>query len=307
MSLPVDESAPVNSKNKTIDELITANSKNTPIIPINANNVSADELNESVLTDDNPVANNDKRNMPVSKSESTNKKGALNINTIYFDFDKYNIRSDAEFELDKIAKIMKLYPNITIDVGSHADSRGKNAYNIKLSNNRAKSTIKYLVDKGVTLNRISGKGYGEVQLAENCPNGVRCTEYQHQLNRRSEFLVTNASDNITIKSNNILNSNNFDASESIVNSGAFTNYNFSSNNKNVAYTVQIGAFRDNVQSRKYDKLTNLFNHRYDDGFNRYFAGKFKTSSEARRYMRLLKKRGFEGAFVIGLKGSDRFY
>ncbi|MCK5677504.1 MAG: SPOR domain-containing protein, partial [Flavobacteriaceae bacterium] len=114
------------------------------------------------------------------------------------------------------------------------------------------------------------------------------------------------SGDITIKSNNILNSDNFDASESIANSGAFTNYNFSPNNNTVAYTVQIGAFRRNVQSEKYDKLTNLFNHRYDDGFNRYFAGKFKNSYEAKKYMRLLKKRGFEGAFVVGLKGNDRF-
>jgi len=254
--------------------------------------------NESIVVEE--------ENITVGESKLADKKNTININTIYFDFDKYNIRSDAEFELDKIVEIMRQYPNITIDIGSHADSRGTNVYNMKLSNNRAKSTIQYLVDKGITLNRISGKGYGEEQTATNCPNGVRCTEFQHQLNRRSEFFVANVSGDISVKSNNILNSDNFNTSESIANSGTFTNYNFNPDNNTVAYTVQIGAFKRNVQSKKYDKLTNLFNHRYDDGFNRYFAGKFKNSNEAKKYMRLLKKRGFEGAFVVGLKGSDRF-
>ena len=92
----------------------------------------------------------------------------------------------------------------------------------------------------------------------------------------------------------------------MANSGVFINYNFDSNNTNVTYTVQIGAFKGNIQSNKFDKLNNLFNHQYDDGYNRYFAGKFKTSDEARSYAKLLKKSGFEGAFLVGLKGSTRF-
>ena len=298
MTLLIDESVAVNNKNKPVSESELDNKMNMPVSKSVVTDNENKPINESELEG--------KKNAPVNESKLADKKGVMNINTIYFDFDKFKIRSDAEFELDKIAEIMRQYPNITIDVGSHADSRGTNTYNMKLSNNRAKSTIQYLVNKGIALNRISGKGYGEEQLATDCPDGVRCTEYRHQLNRRSEFFVANTSNDITIKSNNILNSDNFDANESIANSGAFTNYNFSPNNTTVAYTVQIGAFRDNVQSKKYDKLTNLFNHRYDDGFNRYFAGKFKNSSEAKKHMRLLKKRGFEGAFVVGLKGSDRF-
>ena len=240
------------------------------------------------------------------KVMSIRTKNTLNINTIYFDFDKYNIRSDAEFELDKIAEFMKQRPDIKIDISSHADSRGTNAYNLKLSDNRAKSTIQYLVNKGISHIRISGKGYGEVQLSENCPSGVPCNEYQHQLNRRSEFLVTNDSGDITFKSDNILFSNNFDTNNYVTNSGIFVNYNFNSDNNTVAYTVQVGAFHGKIQSKKYKELTNLFNHQYDDGFNRYFAGKFKNSNQAKKYMSLLRKKGFNGAFVVGLKGADRF-
>lgn len=230
----------------------------------------------------------------------------ISINTIYFDFDKYNIRSDAEFELDKIASIMKQNPDIKIDVSSHTDSRGTNTYNIKLSNNRAKSTIQYLVDKGISKVRFTGKGYGENQLAENCPNGVPCTEYRHQLNRRSEFLVTNTSEDISFKSSNILFSHKDNKNEYAANSGVFVNYNFNPDNTTVAYTVQVGAFRGKIQSEKYKKLTNLFNHRYDDGFDRYFAGKFKNSYKAKKYMNALRKKGFNGAFVVGLKGTNRF-
>ena len=234
------------------------------------------------------------------------RRNSIDINTIYFNFDKFNIRPDAEYELNRIAKVMNEYPDIKIDVGSHTDSRGKNSYNINLSNKRANSTIQYLVNKGISYDRISGNGFGEEQLAENCSSKINCTEFQHQLNRRSQFIFTNTPEDITIKSYNRLFSDGYNSKESLANSGVFINYNFDSNNTDVTYTVQIGAFKGNVQSNKFNKLTNLFNHRYDDGYNRYFVGKFNSSDEARSYAKLLKKSGFEGAFLVGLKGDTRF-
>jgi len=67
----------------------------------------------------------------------------------------------------------------------------------------------------------------------------------------------------------------------------------------------VGAFHGKVQTNKYSNLTNLFNHRYNDGFNRYYSGIFETSTQARNYLKLLKQKGFEGAFVVGLNGSER--
>jgi outer membrane protein OmpA-like peptidoglycan-associated protein len=241
---------------------------------------------------------------PDTDLSAVNDKNTVNINTIYFDFNKYNIRYDAKLELDKIAVVLKEYPEIEIDVNSHTDSRGENAYNFELSISRASATIEYLVDKGIKPHRISGKGFGEIQLATNCPDGVPCTGYQHQLNRRSEFsIIKNGLNDVTFRSNNRSNYNNYDLNDTTTNSGAFVNYDFS--NDTEVFTVQIGAFHKNVQTDKFSKLTNLFNHRYDDGFNRYYAGIFETSNEARSYLKQLRKRGFEGAFVVGLNGKER--
>ena len=82
------------------------------------------------------------------------------------------------------------------------------------------------------------------------------------------------------------------------------NYNFSSYNE--VYTVQIGAFKGNAETDKYIKLSSLFNHYYDDGLNRYFSGIFDSHMEAMNYLDLLKKNGFNDAFVVGLKGDKRF-
>lgn len=115
----------------------------------------------------------------------------VNINTIYFDLNKYNIRPDAAKELDKVVQVMNEYPELLIDAGSHTDSRGTDSYNMKLSDRRAKSTIDYIISKGIDPNRLAYKGYGETQLVNNCTNGVKCSDEEHELNRRTEFQIAN--------------------------------------------------------------------------------------------------------------------
>jgi outer membrane protein OmpA-like peptidoglycan-associated protein len=117
----------------------------------------------------------------------------ININTIYFDFDKFNIRPDAAKELDKVVQVMKEYPELLIEAGSHTDSRGKDKYNMKLSERRAKSTVDYIVSKGIDASRITFQGYGETELVNKCSNDVKCTDDEHQLNRRTEFKIANES------------------------------------------------------------------------------------------------------------------
>lgn len=114
---------------------------------------------------------------------------AIRIENIYYDFDKWNIRTDAAVELDKLVKIMKDNPTIWIELGSHTDSRGKDAYNLNLSQKRAESAVQYIISRGINKNRITAKGYGETQLLNKCANGVDCTEEEHQLNRRTEFKI----------------------------------------------------------------------------------------------------------------------
>ena len=118
----------------------------------------------------------------------------IQINPIYFDLNKSNIRPDAAKELDKIVKVMQENPTMTIELGSHTDCRSSKSYNMSLSDRRAKSSAAYIVSKGVTKARIVGKGYGESKLINGCECEGKvvstCSEEEHQANRRTEFLIT---------------------------------------------------------------------------------------------------------------------
>lgn len=115
----------------------------------------------------------------------------VNTNVIYFDKDKFNIREDAETTLMKVFHILNKYPDLIIEVGSHTDSQSSDEYNLELSNNRAKSSIAWFLNLGIEPSRILGKGYGETQLVNKCSNGVKCTDEEHGLNRRTEFVIVN--------------------------------------------------------------------------------------------------------------------
>ena len=103
---------------------------------------------------------------------------------------KSDIRPDAAQELNKIVEVMKEYPQMIIKVEAHTDSRGSDRYNETLSDKRAKSTASYIISQGIEENRIeSAIGYGEKQLLNGCRNGVKCSNEEHDLNRRSEFII----------------------------------------------------------------------------------------------------------------------
>lgn len=129
----------------------------------------------------------DKTVKPVQTGDDLAKTFGIKI--IYFDLDKWNIRPDAAVDLAKIVEVMKDYPKMKIDVRSHTDSRQTHQYNERLSDRRAKSTIAWMVKQGIDPSRLTGKGYGETQLLNKCADGVPCSEAEHQLNRRSEFII----------------------------------------------------------------------------------------------------------------------
>jgi outer membrane protein OmpA-like peptidoglycan-associated protein len=114
----------------------------------------------------------------------------LNLKPIYFDFDKATILVQSEKELQKVIDYMNQFPEINVDIRSHTDSRGTARYNLKLSGERAEATMAYLVAKGIAKDRLTAKGYGETELLNNCKDHHKCTEEAHQINRRSEFIVT---------------------------------------------------------------------------------------------------------------------
>jgi outer membrane protein OmpA-like peptidoglycan-associated protein len=141
------------------------------------------ELEENVL------------NLELQQDEYKIKTGddithALNLQPIYFVFDKYNIRPDSEIELQKVIALLNTHPKLKIDIRSHTDSRADDIYNMQLSNKRADSTANYIIIRGgIEASRITGKGYGETQLVNKCYNGITCSEEEHEQNRRSEFIV----------------------------------------------------------------------------------------------------------------------
>lgn len=113
----------------------------------------------------------------------------LNIPIIYFDFDKSNIRQDAQVELEKLLAALNQYPKLNLEIRSHTDSRGNDTYNKELSQRRATSTLNYLVENGIDATRLTAIGKGETELVNNCANGIPCSESEHQKNRRSEFII----------------------------------------------------------------------------------------------------------------------
>ena len=127
---------------------------------------------------------------PFKKPEEIFKGAVIQLDQLYYDFNKWNIRSDAAIELDKVVNLMKNYPSLEIELGSHTDSRGSDRYNQRLSQKRAESAVEYIISRGISSSRIIAKGYGERQLVNNCSNGVECDEEEHQRNRRTEIKVT---------------------------------------------------------------------------------------------------------------------
>jgi len=113
----------------------------------------------------------------------------LQLSTIYFDLNKFDIREDAEIEIQKVIVAMEKYPSLKIKVNAHTDSRGNDAYNLWLSQKRAESTVKYMISKGISADRLDGEGFGEKLLLNECDDGIPCSREKHQLNRRSEFII----------------------------------------------------------------------------------------------------------------------
>ncbi|MBN2663401.1 MAG: OmpA family protein [Bacteroidales bacterium] len=114
----------------------------------------------------------------------------IDLNPIFFEFDKYNITSEAAYELDKIVKLMNDKPNMVVEVKSYTDCKGSKSYNMRLSQKRAESTIAYIQDKITNPSRISGQGYGEIDLNTNgdCPPDNQPSPDQ-QLSRKTEFVI----------------------------------------------------------------------------------------------------------------------
>jgi outer membrane protein OmpA-like peptidoglycan-associated protein len=187
----------------------TANYNNAPALEANKflTKKSGTELEEAIAATakgedtiavteekETPIEETKEKEEPVKETiveEAVNESEAT-INPVYFGFDQSNITDTAAIELDKVVAILSENTTLEIEVSAYTDSRGSSAYNIGLSNRRAKSSVDYLVSQGIDRNRIKAKGYGESRMINKCVNGIECSEAAHAKNRRTEFVILNS-------------------------------------------------------------------------------------------------------------------
>ncbi|MBL0100855.1 MAG: OmpA family protein [Saprospiraceae bacterium] len=136
---------------------------------------------------------------PEAPKRTVSRNEPIALKSIYFDFNDDKILPDAEKDLAYLKSLMDQYPDMVIELSSHTDSRGDNEFNKKLSQRRANSTKNWLVEEGIASARIKAVGYGETKLLNKCKDRVKCSEEEHQLNRRSEFKIIAGPQTIEIK------------------------------------------------------------------------------------------------------------
>ncbi len=142
------------------------------------------------LTKPGQIQVNDSLDLHLPKSHlGADISELIDMNPIFFDLGKHNIRPDAAVELNKIVQYMNENPNVGIQIGSHSDARGSAESNLSLSDKRAKASAEYVISQGISRERISGKGFGESKIVNRCTDGVNCAEEEHQQNRRTEVRV----------------------------------------------------------------------------------------------------------------------
>ncbi len=115
----------------------------------------------------------------------------IKTDPIYFDYNMWYIRKESKVVLGRVVELMKKYPDMKIEIGSHTDSRGNAKFNENLSQKRANSTREFIIQSGVDAKRVTAKGYGESVPIVKCKTDESCSEEDHELNRRSEFVIKN--------------------------------------------------------------------------------------------------------------------
>ena len=129
----------------------------------------------------------------------------LQLKRIYYNYNDATIRPDARLDLDNLIALLKKYPDMEIELGSHTDSRGKSDYNKNLSQRRADNAVQYLILGGIAPQRVKAVGYGETLLLNRCKDGTRCLQVEHQKNRRTEVKITKSGSATGIKVDEVFN------------------------------------------------------------------------------------------------------
>jgi len=211
-------------------------------------------------------------NFPSRITEGT----VFQLPNIYYNFNDASIRPDATYDLEALASFLNQYQDIEIELSSHTDSRGGTRYNKRLSQKRAESAVRYLVNQGISSNRMTAVGYGESELRNRCSDGVDCSEDEHQFNRRTQVRITKMANDINIQ---FINSES-----SIADSG--------SGSINNGYNG--GGSVSTSSSDSYE------------GDYRVVAGIYSVYDNAETKVARLNKLGYNEAQIVNMDGSEKY-
>jgi outer membrane protein OmpA-like peptidoglycan-associated protein len=236
----------------------------------------------------------------------------LGLKSIYYDFDKADLRPDAIIELDKVVRFMNKHPKIEVELGSHTDCRGAAIYNQDLSDRRAKNAAIYIQSRISSPNRITYKGYGEAQLRIDCPceggQKSQCSEQENQLNRRTEFVIrglniSTGTDQVKPKGGVQGGNMNFK-----VDDGPKPDYRLDgiSNESGVHFRVQVESAKVQIPNPTiHYNREDVYEYELD-GYYKYCLGMpVKSIDEALALQNQLRNAGFTGAFVVAFNDRTR--
>jgi OmpA family/SPOR domain len=246
---------------------------------------------------------------------------SIELTNVYYNYNDATLRPDALKDLRPLLAVMKQYPEIEIELGSHTDSRGNDPYNQELSQRRAESVKTYLTGNGIAPRRIKAVGYGETRLRNSCTNDAPCSEDDHQRNRRTEVTITKgvSTANISVvnKDPEVIGgkpmSNNNDAPIASSNNN-FNTGNTSGNGVNISsspvsssgeFWVVAGSYHEqNNAQEQLEKLQRLgFNetsieYAQDINFYRVVVKREYDLASATNTMRSLKRSRVTSTFVL---------
>jgi outer membrane protein OmpA-like peptidoglycan-associated protein len=240
----------------------------------------------------------------------------LGLKSIYYDFDKADLRQDAIIELDKVVAFMNKHAKIDIELGSHTDCRGPKVYNLDLSNRRAMSASSYVKARISNPDRISFKGYGETMMKVDCPCEGRirskCSEEENQLNRRTEFTIKSL--NITTGGNNVKpkvgvalpSEGNRNFTFNVDDQADFRITPVTEENEGLIFRVQVEASAVQVPNAtvKYN-TQDVYEYQQENSYKYCLGGAFKTLKEAVAYQDKARQNGYAQAFVIAFDQGKR--
>jgi outer membrane protein OmpA-like peptidoglycan-associated protein len=254
-------------------------------VPIN-NKYNVVTSKDGYLTKSQEIDIKDNKNINIDiQVEQVNKETEYLIENIYYDFNKATLKEESKKELDKLAQLLKLNPNLIVQINSYCDERGNEEYNLKLSQARAQAVVDYLISKGISSNRLIAKGWGKANPV--VPNAT--TEEEHQLNRRTTFNIVRYE---KLAHDNVISNISSDIIEGISGTG------------NIIYTIQVAALSKpannlEIWSSIYRLQPNIkiFEIKGNDGLYRYYVGEFNNAQDAIEFRNKLVSIGYTDCFV----------